>query len=196
MAPLPVISNVKRITINFTTYGGVTPACVHHVRGDAADEAQLGEDLWDAFPEGLFGPMHAGFEPNSISILPLDGSSATYEAVRPGGVGTDLCLSNNNILPAVACVVSFATGTRGPQGRGRQYVGPITETSVTDGLMEPTVISALQTAWQTYATNLQAITAPLALQVASYTHEEARTVTSIVVKRPVATQRRRQRQLQ
>lgn len=196
MAPLPVISNVKRITVNFTPYGGVTPRCVFHLRGDMADEEELGLAIWDSATEHLYGPMHDGFEPGSLDILPLDGSSATFVSDRPVGDTTSWCSSSGDTLPSTAAIVSFRTGIRGPKGRGRQYVGPTTETSCANGILNETVRTNLIASWAGFNNNLLALPDSMQIVVASYVHAEAYAVTSIGVPQTVGTQRRRQRQLQ
>ena len=195
MSPLPVIGGQFRIAMGFSSYGGITPTCVFHIGTATATVADIGIQLWDSFTEGQYGPMHEGFEPGYIEILPLDGTSATFVSPRPGGVTTSLCLSTGQILPAVSALLSLRTLVRGAQGRGRQYIGPVTETSMTDGNIEATVRGNLEDAWGDFIGNMGAQPSPMGLFVTSYVHEEAHLVNSYTVRQQAATQRRRQDQL-
>ena len=194
MSPLPIISNVYRIAVDFQPLSGIQPVCVHHVRTTTADVAEIGAAWWAAAPDGLYGPMLAGHEPQSISIIPLDGATATRVVARPGGAN-DLCLGTGQSMPQVAALVSMRTVVRGPRGRGRQYVGPLVEQAQDQGVMESTTRANLETAWVNFLSELALGDPPLTLGVASYTHEEFQPLESITVDTITATQRRRQDQL-
>lgn len=192
---LPVIPNVMRVTYNFESYLGVTPRIIHHFLTATADEVEFGENLWAALPDGLFGPMHSSFEPYSLSVIALDGVQATAIVPRPTTDPPELCNANGEILPAVCALVSLRSGIRGPRGRGRSYVGPICENTCSDGVLDGLWINDTQAAWDALPGALGAMDPAAGLAVASYVHEEANLVQSIIVERPLATQRRRQDQL-
>jgi len=99
------------------------------------------------------------------------------------------------MMPSVAALVSLRTTIRGPRGRGRQYVGPIVEQAQENGVMEGTTRANLQTAWLSFANDLQELDPAMALCVASYVHAEAVNVSTITVDQLTASQRRRQDQL-
>lgn len=193
MAPLPVINNTHRVTIDFLTVSGVTPRCIHHVRGTSSDGAEAAEAVDSALQTGQFGPMLAGHQPTTISVISLDGAQATV--VHTLTTTADLCLGTGQMMPQVAALVSLRTTTRGPRGRGRQYVGPIVEQAQLDGQMDPATRANLETAWEDYQEALQALDPVWELVIASYAHAEANSVSSITVDPITATQRRRQDQL-
>lgn len=195
MAPLPVIDNCIRVTWNFNTYLGVTPRIVHHFLTTSVDEVEFGTALWENVPGALFAPMHESFEPTSISVIALDGVQATAIVPRPAGVTTDLCQASGQIIPAASALVSLRTQIRGPKGRGRSYIGPITEGTCSDGVLDNSWIIDLQDAWDALPAAIGGMEPAAGLCIASYVHEEAHLVQSIVAERTLATQRRRQDQL-
>jgi hypothetical protein len=193
--PLPVIDNCFRVTWNFQQYLGVRPAIVQHFLTATADVVDLGEAIWGNTVDGIFGPMHTSFEPQSITIIPLDGTSASTEVARPAGVDTELCNGSGEILPAVAALFSLRTNTRGPQGRGRSYIGPICESTCSDGVLDGGWIVDTQNAWNTWLGLLASSDPSIGICVASYAHDVAHLATSGLCRRVLATQRRRQDQL-
>lgn len=195
MAPLPVIDDVTRVTWNFESYQGVTPRVVQHFRTTTANMVDLGEAIWAAAADGIFGPMHESFEPLSISLLPLDGVQATTVVENPFPSDSNLCTASGEILPAVAALMSWRTLVRGPKARGRSYIGPICEQTCSDGVLDDPWRSNLTAAWTSTLSALAGGTPAVAFVVASYVHEESYLVTSGTAERPLATQRRRQDQL-
>lgn len=192
--PLPVIANTFRVTVDFQALSGIKPACVHHVQTATADVEQIGVNWWEAATEGLYGPMLGGHEPTSISIIPLNGTSATTVIPKQVGSAT-LCLGTGQSMPQVAAVVSLRSTQRGPRGRGRQYVGPLVEQAQDQGVMENTTRVNLENAWKDFQTNLGEVDPAMTLVVASYVHANAFDVMSISVDTITGTQRRRQDQL-
>jgi len=192
---LPVIENCTRVTWNFATYLGVTPRVVQHFLTATSDMQELGDNIWSNVADGIFGPMHQNFEPTSIALLPLDGTSATTIVDNPAPSDSNLCNADGQMLPAVAALMSWRTLVRGPKARGRSYIGPICEQTTSDGVLDDPWRSDLQSAWNDTLLALGGVTPSIALCVASYVHEEAYLVQSASAERPVATQRRRQQQL-
>lgn len=195
MAPLPVIENTVRVTWNFATYAGVTPRIVQHFRTATSNMPDLGATIWDAAEDNIFSPMHSSFEPQSISLLPLDGVQATTVVANPYPSDSHLCNSSGQIIPAAAALMSWRTLVRGPKARGRSYIGPVCEQAVEDGnLIEPWR-SDMEDAWAAMFTTLAGADPAVAFVVASYVHEESYIVASGLAESPLATQRRRQGQL-
>ena len=192
---LPVIANTARVTWNFATSGGITPRIVQHFRSTTGDEVELGELIWAAVDGGIFAPMHQNYEPESLTVLWLDGASAGVTVPNPD-IGTpQLCEGTGDLLPSSAAVLSFYTGTRGPSGRGRSYIGPIVEGQADQGYLPTGTRTAMNTSWTTFMTALATGSPAVTLVVASYADEVARTVTSGFVREVLGTQRRRQDQL-
>lgn len=192
MPPLPVIDDVFRVTWNFATSGGVTPAIVHHFGAASGTETEIGEAIWDSTVDGIFFPMHQNYEPPSITVLRLDGISAGVVVPNPNLSDSNLCQASGDLLPAVTAVMSYSTGIRGPQGRGRSYIGPITEGNADQGFLSTAAGSALVSAWNDWLGALGAGTPSIQLGVASYVHETWRPIAALAVRAKLGTQRRRQ----
>lgn len=194
MPPLPVIPDVFRVTFNWAANVGITPVNVIHVETASTDVQDIGTAILDAF-DGLncFYCCSTSQIVESLSILPLDGTTATINVPTDGqaiqGAHT------GEIAPAVAGLVSFRTGVRGARGRGRMYIGPCAEAGIENGRLDPDTQAPMQADWITAVANLLTGTPVVRLGVASYTHEDWNQVISTTVESLVATQRRRQDQL-
>lgn len=194
MAPLPVIANTFRIGLAWSAFQGVTPYNVFHIRTLSEDLGEIRDAVQDAYIEAtsdMFGPMATGQLCSFLDITPLDGVTATQTLpLATPFVGAN----TGQTIPAVCCTVSLKTPQRGAQGRGRLYLGPVTEAAVENGH----VLGAddVNAAWDAFSAELQVASTSCVLSVASYTHAEAYDVTSIVVREACSTQRRRQRQIQ
>ncbi len=195
MSPLPVIENCFRVTWNFASYAGVTPRIVQHFRTTTADGEQLGSLIWAAIRDGMFLPMHAEYEPQSLSIIRLDGTSATIIANRPSGDGIEMCQGGGEVSPASACVMSWRSLIRGPKGRGRSYIGPLCEPNMANGHLVGDALTDMPAAWEDFLVTLGASDPSVGFVIASYKHAEAYLVQNGSLGEILATQRRRQNQL-
>lgn len=194
MAPLPVIGNCVRIGIRWNTFQGVQPYNVFHILTASDDLAAIADAISDAAQaatDDMWGPMNSGQVANSVDITPLDGTTAMQTLPLSNSLQG---MNTGQTIPAVCCTVSLKTPQRGSQGRGRLYLGPVTEAAVENGLILG--FDDVQAAWINFNDELAATPINASLCVASYVHAEAYGVTSIVVKEPASTQRRRQRQVQ
>lgn len=198
MPPLPTISQVYRLTLPFVGItSGINPALVFHFKTTLTDLDDIGTDFdntWQTV-RGTAEPIFAvcaDFIATTLDILPLDGTSATHTYT----LGT-LIQGNTTgeCSPASAAVVSFKSAQRGPQGRGRKYLGPIAEAKMVDGRLETAARTQMQTAWNALLAAWDNPTGSLQLVVASYVHAAAYPVTSAVVQQLLGTQRRLQDQL-
>lgn len=193
MPPLPIIEDVFRVTWNFQPFAGITPRIVQNYLGVGLDVTEFGETFAAQEGEGIFGPMHENFEPFEVDILPLDGSTPTQTVILTSA--HNKCQDPSDVSPASAAILSLKTDTRGPQGRGRSYIGPVGEDSMSDGQLESTTTGNLQAAWDDWITNLGTGDPSIILGVASYVHADFNGVTNWTVERTLGTQRRRQNQL-
>lgn len=190
MPPLPVISNVYRISPRWL--GTNPPANVFHVRSAAPQTASvIGAAIGSAL-SGVALDIYSGvvntYSFTSVDVLPLDGTSATVTV--PLGVTVAGAGSGDPIREA-AFVVSLHTAQRGSRGRGRQYVGPLVEAEQSAGIALPARTAILTTGWLGFKTNLAAGTPSLELVIASYVHADAHPVTSIRTDSVIGVQRRR-----
>jgi hypothetical protein len=196
MAPLPTIPNIHRVTLNFNQVNGVSPRNVFHVDGGTHTVQEVGLQLRACFTSsgaGLFEIVPTAYQFSDISIIPLDGHSATYNqalsAPVTGGAG------GTQGSPATAAVLSMHTNQRGPRGRGRLYIGPCSENFIADGVMDATKRTNMVATWTNFKSALFQGTTPLVLVVASYVHSQANSVNSLSMNLICGTQRRRQDQL-
>jgi len=195
MAPLPTIAGCFRVTWNFAQYLGITPRIVQHYLAADSTAEELGQAIWEEMVNGFWEPMHASFEPQSLDVIKLDGTSASVNVPRAGFFTGTTCEGSGQIVPQAAAVMSLKTNVRGPRGRGRSYVGPVVESMISDGVIDDTPLDDMYGAWQTTLGALALRDPVIALAVASYVHEEAHPVTSVVPRKLLGTQRRRQDQL-
>lgn len=195
MAPLPTIGNCIRVDLQWNTHAGVAPHNTFHIITASSDLEEIGEALGSAFDDGgdgVWGALSSSYTLNHCLLTDLSNDEAAVDVplgtVIQGGGGGD-------ILPAVAAVLSFRTIERGPKGRGRLYLGPITEAAQSNGLLDVDDVTAWRAAWVAVNDSLADSSINASLGVASYTHEEVTGVTSISMRQQVGTQRRRQNQL-
>lgn len=192
MAPLPTITGVFRVTFDFPTNLGVTPRMVHHYLNISGDEAELADVIHDAWVANQLKPMSQAYDCAQLSIIKLDGHSATQ--VIPVASGTIKGQQTGSDQIAQCCaVVSFHTSQRGPRGRGRSYVGPIVESQQANGVLSSGTQGDMADAWGSYLDNVA--TADYSLVIASYAHHDAHGVTAVNVDSICGTQRRRIDQL-
>lgn len=193
MAELPIIENVYRITIEWQGNNGFPSVNTFHARGTEGD-TDPGSFL-DSVTSTLsahhdmFNFLISGTLMARVSLTPLDGHTAPVEGVVTGGFG----IGTSNAIPAVAQLVHIGTGQRGARGRGRMYIGPITEDATSGGFLDATRAGTVQTAWNDFADDLRdEVDHSLVLGVASYVHADFNDYASITVPHLCATQRRRQ----
>lgn len=193
MPPLPVIADTYRVTWNFSGSEGVTPRIVQHFYSPSSDVDVFGASLIAVLEDDLFYPMPGAFEPETIDVLPLDGTTPTKTFDLPEAVA--FCSGDSDFSPASAYVLSLQTAVRGPRGRGRSYIGPVADSTIQDGHVFGPSHDAIQVAWANTLIAAAALDPLISLCVASYTHEEMNVVTGLTVRNVIGTQRRRQDQL-
>jgi hypothetical protein len=129
-----------------------------------------------------------------------DGPFATVTVANAGG------LAGAPSAPQCALLVRKNSAIGGKSGSGRMYVPGIRESTVlSSGLLEPTELGALQTAWTAFYNGLVTNLTPMALahNYGEYVNSKGETVvvpprvptpvTSLTCDARVATQRRRNR---
>jgi len=192
--PLPVIDKVYRVTFNWT--GGPNPPEANNVihLHDAGSHTldTVGSDLLDVLADtdvaNLGNPIKDTYSLGSVDILPLDGVTATrHFDVSPGDIITGA--SGGDVVPQVACVVSFATAVRGRRSRGRVFLGPCGESAIADGLVAFARQELVAASWAAFTTGLADHNIPL--QVTSYRGHTTHDVTHVSVRAHTGTVRRR-----
>lgn len=192
MGVLPVIPDVSRITVNWNRNSGVMPRNVLHLRDISGGVTAL-STAWNAAKTAAgahwWDPLPTAFNFASLDVLPLDGTSPTTSiAVTVAGGQSDPDFS-----PATAVVLSLKSSIRGPRGRGRVYLGPCSESFISDGILGTTAAANIAAAWNNFANTLQAH--DWELGIASYVHSDFHPVVSIRCDTVLGTQKRRQDQL-
>jgi hypothetical protein len=187
---LPVIENVFRCTLNFGSTGGVIAHNVLHLLSDTGDEADLADKFETHLTTNMLSVIHDGVGIESFSIIELNGTDATQ--IFTNGSSAD-GQATGDIIPAQAAVLSLHTATRGPRGRGRLFLGPLSESVNIDGLVSGVANAATVAAWIAFAAAMQ--TDGWTLGVASYVHADFHPVLSFSMRNQAGTLRRRQNQL-
>jgi len=195
MAPLPVIGNVVRCDLQWGASAGVAPHNTFHIVTNSDDLEEIGLAIGQAFEDAsgnCWSALHTSFTAITIDLTPLDGTTARQNV----NLGTTLQGDGSGgMTPAVATVLSLRTHQRGPRGRGRLYLGPMSESDFDNGLVGSGVRSTTSSSWPDFNDNLAASSINGSLVVASYIHAEAGAVTSFSVRPQCGTMRRRQDQL-
>lgn len=190
--PLPVIAGVYRCSILWVDDDGINPVNVFHVHSDSTDVEAVGSVVDTAFQAGEaagdpFAALCSSEISTAFTILPLDGATGgvdvAWSTELQGGTGGER-------IPASAAVMSFKTAQRGARGRGRMYIGPLSESSQNAGALEGTKKGPMLDGWQAIVDSLDGADTPLG--VASYRHRDFHAVTSIRIDDFCGTQRRRQ----
>lgn len=191
MGTLPVIASTYRVTLDWSTSGGVTPHNVLHFFAPTGNETDLYNTLQSEMDPLQFAPMANAFVLVQFVILKLDGTSAAQTFPNTNGA-----LSGGNggqWSPATAALVKFATAHRGSRGRGRIFLGPIAESAMSDGIIGATEFGQLNTSWQEFADDMSSANKPMV--IASYVHADQHEVLTCTADSVLATVRRRQNQL-
>lgn len=147
-----------------------------------AIEARVLANMWVVLPTNA----HV----TSINFTPLDGTSAGTSIATSGGAKWAGTGSNDCILQG-ACVISLKSLQRGPRGRNRIFLPWVSEGAQLNGTLTAASVALMQTAWNTFRTNMALDGFPLI--AVSGVHSDEHTVTSVVVRPYVRTQRRRVR---
>jgi hypothetical protein len=187
--PLPVITDVYRCALHWVNTFSTSPAetiNVIHVRSGIGDVTDIGNAIAviiDDHKASALNMLSSVMELQNVQVTPLDGTSGATDVPQSGTFGS----TGGDYICQGAGVVSLKTAGRGPQARGRIYLGPVAESKSENGAL----LNAddATDAWQEIRTDL--IAADVALVVASYEHSVARNVTSSTVRPFLRTQRRR-----
>lgn len=191
MAPLPVIANVSRVALNWTSAGLPVATNVMHFFWDSGTPEELAvaiDGVVDANDDHLFGTV-AGATVSSLDITPLDGETATlnWPTISTNWIGS----ASGEPIPQVCALVKLGTPVRGRTARGRVYLPNTGEGATSEGNIAGATVSAGQDSWDQFIADLNTASCPLL--VASYVEEGARPVTSVLFEARTATQRRRQK---
>lgn len=191
MPHLPVITDMFRVTLDWGTWNGIKPRNVIYIQCASGLATDIPGALNAAWHSAMWGPLPSGMQMSQVEILALDGSSSSTTAA----VTTQSGQSGGSAgAPGQAVIVSFQTGLRGPANRGRVFLGPASDTIVTDGLYTGS-LSSLNSAWAAFQTALQAHTPVCAHHVVSIKNGTHHVVTNYRAQQVAGGQLRRLKQL-
>lgn len=186
----PIIADVFRCTLNWESLNGVAPRNVFHVSAAAMSVTEVMAVLQANVYDAMFGCMVSEQLLGTITVLPLDGVTAGLEEPPTDPTaGT----SEGQVSPASAGLLKIKTLVRGPSARGRMYIGPVAESAMADGVLDPTIAGTMISSW--YEAIGAWSTAGLTFGVASYTHLVFHPMASMTIEPLLGTQRRRQDQI-
>ncbi len=189
MTPLPVIADVYRVALNWSNdTPGQSAENVMHFHAVGSSAAAVGAVLDANVVNDMWKPVCSTSGVDSLSITPLDGSSATVLFTTESSNWTGE--TEGDWSPASAPVVAFSTGLRGRSYRGRLFLPFCAEGAISDGALTGALAADVQDAWIAFAGDLS-VTA-VSHVVASYKHASATAVTAYTVASAIGTQRRRQ----
>ena len=188
--PYPVIPNVWRVAVELASTTGPTVSNILNVFSMAGDATELG-DIWEAECPSVNPWSYVAnvYSNASLSITALDGAASAVAHSFTQGPGTQA----GQLIPEAACCIGLQTGVRGPQARGRIYLGPLTETSADGVNVASGTLNGLVTAMEDMIAAFTGAGTPILLGVASYKHAVWRPLTSFRVDSFMCTQVRRLR---
>lgn len=191
MSPLPVIADVYRCAVTLLGSGGQTATNVFHVGSGATTAIDVANAI-DGDPDG-HNPWQfcsALFESARIDVIKLDGTSAEVSKIAEHILGTQA----GQVLFESSALIKLMTDLRGKEHRGRMFIGPLTEESVSAGVLGGSVVTGIAAAMGAWKSNLEDEIGGN-LKVASYKLGTASNVTSTLTENVQRTQRRRLRRV-
>lgn len=193
MAPLPVITDVMRVSLNWQETGGsgATAANVMHFSAFGMGASALATAIDAHVTASMWGHTYLNSRVPFFDVTPLDGTSATFRFVTGIPSKWEGGGSSSDPILAACALLKLQTNARGRSFRGRIYLPFVSELNNNSGTLNPTTLTSMQTAWNNFQTAMTAAGAPLVL--ASYKLADSFPLTAITVESSLATQRRRQR---
>lgn len=151
VAPLPIIPETYRITINYTdATGKFLGSNVINVFAAASNTDTVGTTVASVMTTAMFDTTSTSVVIPSIDVIPYDGISPTKSFVVVGMTGGSV----GQWIPNTALVVTLKTPFRGRSFRGRVYVGFPAEGITADGIFEVTPVNNVLTGWQQFQLDL------------------------------------------
>ena len=185
----PIIANTYRAAQIWTGAPGVPHDVVNvfHFRTTTATVDDIVNNFRLAFEDQMptwLSVLNGSQQWTRCDILKLDGSSATQVFTVDPLAGS----GSGATIPQGCMVYSHHTSQRGPRGRGRNYIGPVTETAQDNGtgFWDTGNARTEQAAFQSAMAD-----AGITWVVASYVHSDAHDITSFSCSPFMRTQRKR-----
>ena len=204
--PLPVIAKTFRCALDWrNNANGQIAENVMHIQagGGGPTSSDIFEALQDAVTTNMWLAVSGNAVIQTVSITPLDGTSATQSFVTGSGAQWAGSASGDTV-PAAALVIKGQTIHRGRDNRGRLYLPFITEAEMADGQVSPSAVTTMQAAWTAFLAAMNAdadAEGPYSPGVAAYDRKHGGAGAHFtgyfqyVVEGTLGTQRRRQSRL-
>jgi hypothetical protein len=192
MGALPIIADTYRCALNWTDGTGLNFINVIHVLKAGSSASAIAAFIDANVTGSMWGYVSGDFIMERLDVLPLDGVSARYELATSGAKWTGQ--GTGDAIPNLCALLNLHSGFRGPQHRGRLFLGPVCEGQQVKGALPAGVFfNNVQAAWNAFlATATGGGFQPV---IASYVHAGQVPITSWTLSNICATQRRRQNQL-
>jgi hypothetical protein len=189
--PLPVIANVYRIALLWTSTSGQHAVNVFHVRKASSNAAAVLTAVVAAVTQDMWASVSNSASITQVAITPLDGSSATLVTAVSGTIWSGE--QGGDFIPQGATLVSLRSSLRGARNRGRLFLPFLAESVQSNGALATSTRTLMQAGWNSFLTTLTSSSTDLV--VASYKFPGAQIVTGALVEQMIATQRRRMSRL-
>lgn len=191
MAPLPTIADTYRCALRWVD-GGQSAVNVIHVRKSATTASSIASTIDANVTAAMWGSVVPGASVTTLTVTPLDGSSASFVLNTSGAKWTGSGTAGDALI-APAVIVSNRSSFRGRSRRGRTYLPFTSESVVASGLLDPAKVTSMNTAWAAFLAAMVAAGAQPV--IASYKNADQVDWKTATVESTLATQRRRQTRL-
>lgn len=190
MAPLPVISNAFRVSINYLLAGEQVATNVINIFSLTQTQDQVGAIVVATMNANMFAPTSSSIVIDSIDVLPYDGVSPTKNFPVVGLTGG----ATGPGVPAVSLVASFRTPFRGRSRRGRAFLPWVAEGVQDEGIVEVATADDALAGWTQFQVDL--LPALISQAVVSIKLAQIFVIESTIVNRKLDTIRLRQNAVQ
>jgi len=188
MAPLPTITGVFRITLEWTLPESAKAANVFHIFATTDDETEVSTAVQANLDPDQFYGSSSSAHLTGVDVIALDGTSTTFHQTLDGSFTG---LGGSDYIAQGATIVSFGTGLRGRSNRGRMFLPALAEDRQDGGIVAFGAVSTMQVAWDNWVDNMRA--AFMIPVVASYRHHTAPEITTVTIRDRCGTIRHRNR---
>lgn len=188
--PLPVISNTYQCVLRWTDTRFPTDAVnVIHVRKSGSNAGAIATILDTNVTANMWAYQQTSSSIYEVDVTPLDGTGVTYPFTTGSPSKWKGSRTPGDTVIPSCVLMKLVTAKRGRSYRGRIYLPWVLETMQSQGVLDNSYYTTVNSAWVTFLADMAADGAPLV--VASATLQTAEDVVAVALERDVATQRRR-----
>ena len=193
--PFQAVANCASVVLSHHLFDGRVTQNVFHLEltvplTQALTDTWAGEfasDLADISAYQFNADNYTGIVATDLRTLGAPQFSSTNGFPVAGGSGSDPLPDQNALL------ISWKTGFRGPEGRGRTYIDGLVEAAITSGFADPGLVTAASEMADDITSNgnFVAVVASRVLNKIPRAVGVTHVITGHVVQTRIATQRRR-----